>query len=54
MLDAANENAQTAAVPTERTLVASEDSVQAGGVRDAYDMQLYQETDGSYTLELNM
>ena len=54
MLDAANENAQSTAVPTERTLVTSEDSVQAGGVRDAYDMQLYQETDGSYTLELNM
>src|SRR5690606_22332013 len=27
--------------PAERSLVASEDSVQAGGVRDAYDMNLY-------------
>ena len=26
----------------------------AGGVRDAYDMRMYQETDGSYTLEMNM
>lgn len=54
MLQAANDNAVATPVPTERTLVASEDSVQAGGVRDAYDMQLYQEADGSYTLELNM
>lgn len=38
----------------ERELVASEDSVTAGGVRDAYDMQLYREPDGSYTLELDM
>lgn len=38
----------------ERELVASEDSVTAGGVRDAYDMQLYREPDGSHTLELDM
>lgn len=38
----------------ERELVASEDSVTAGGVRDAYDMNLYREADGSYTLELDM
>jgi len=38
----------------ERELVASEDSVTAGGVRDAYDMQLYREPDGSYTLEMDM
>ena len=38
----------------ERELVASEDSVTAGGVRDAYDMQLYREPDGTYTLELDM
>ncbi|WP_242111767.1 hypothetical protein [Luteimonas aquatica] len=38
----------------ERELVASEDSVTAGGVRDAYDMQLYREADGTYTLELDM
>jgi len=38
----------------ERELVAAEDSVTAGGVRDAYDMQLYREADGSYTLELDM
>ena len=38
----------------ERELVASEDSVTAGGVRDAYDIQLYREADGSYTLELDM
>ncbi len=37
-----------------RELIASEDSVTAGGVRDAYDMQLYREADGSYTLELDM
>ncbi len=37
-----------------RELVASEDSVTAGGVRDAYDLKLYREPDGSYTLELNM
>lgn len=38
----------------ERELVASEDSVAAGGVRDAYGMELYREADGSYTLELDM
>ena len=38
----------------ERTLVASENSVQAGGVRDAYDMSLYQEADGTYSLDMNM
>lgn len=38
----------------ERELLASEDSVTAGGVRDAYDMQLYREPDGSHTLELDM
>ena len=54
MLDAANDPAGGAAPPSERTLVASEDSVQAGGVRDAYDMRMYQETDGSFTLEMNM
>ena len=37
-----------------RELVASEDSVTAGGHRDAYDLRLYREPDGSYTLELNM
>jgi len=37
-----------------RELVASEDSVTAGGVRDAYDLQLYREPDGSFTLELAM
>lgn len=49
------------AVPTgggspagERTLVASEDSATAGGVHDAYDLRLYQEPGGSYTLELDM
>ncbi|MCW5579747.1 MAG: hypothetical protein KIS72_00140 [Luteimonas sp.] len=47
------------AVPTapasgERELVASEDSVQAGGVRDAYDVKLYREADGRYTLEMDM
>lgn len=43
-------------MPTEdgRELIASEDSVTAGGVRDAYDMQLYREADGSYTLEMDM
>lgn len=54
MLQAASNAAVQLAAPSERTLVASEDSVQAGGVRDAYDMQLYQEADGTYTLELNM
>ena len=54
MLEAAGAPAAASALPTERTLVASEDSVQAGGVRDAYDLRMYQETDGSYTLELNM
>src|SRR5690606_13076526 len=47
MLEAAN---QAAAVPGrdggERTLLASEDSVTAGGVRDAYDLQLFREADG--------
>ena len=38
----------------ERELVASEDSVTAGGVRDAYDMRLYREPDGKYTVELDM
>ena len=38
----------------ERELVASEDSVTAGGVRDAYDLQLYRNADGTYTLELDM
>lgn len=38
----------------ERELVASEDSVTAGGVRDAYDMRLYREADGKYTVELDM
>lgn len=47
MLQATGDTARNATPPTERTLVASEDSVQAGGVRDAYDMQMYQETDGS-------
>src|SRR5690606_7380260 len=44
------------AAPTDggRELVASEDSVTAGGVRAAYDMQLYREADGSYTLEMDM
>lgn len=40
--------------PAERELVASEDSVTAGGVRDAYDMRMYREPDGTYTLELDM
>lgn len=40
--------------PGERELVASEDSVTAGGVRDAYGMELYREADGTYTLELDM
>ena len=43
-----------AAASGERELVASEDSVAAGGVRDAYDMRLYREPDGSYTLDLDM
>jgi len=38
----------------ERELLASEDSVQAGGVHDAYDMALYREADGTYTLEMDM
>lgn len=37
-----------------RELVASEDSVTAGGVRDAYDLQLYRNPDGTYVLELDM
>lgn len=37
-----------------RERVASEDSVTAGSHRDAYDLQLYREPDGSYTLELEM
>lgn len=37
-----------------RELVASEDSVTAGSHRDAYDLQLYREPDGTYTLELEM
>ncbi len=38
----------------ERELVASEDSVDVGGVRGAYDMRLYLEPDGTYTLEMEM
>ena len=38
----------------ERVLVASEDSVTAGSHRDAYDLRLYREPDGTYTLELDM
>lgn len=49
---------RAAAVPGreagERTLLASEDSVTAGGVRDAYDLQLYREADGSLTLDMDM
>ena len=37
-----------------RELVASEDSVDVGGHRDAYELQLYREADGRYTLELHM
>lgn len=55
MLDAAN---QAAAAPGrdggERTLLASEDSVTAGGVRDAYDLQLFREADGTLTLDMAM
>lgn len=55
MLSAAG---QAASVPGrdagERTLLASEDSVTAGGVRDAYDLQLYREADGSLTLDMDM
>lgn len=57
MLHAASAHAAPSATPApagERELVASEDSVTAGGVRDAYDMNLYRETDGSYTLEMDM
>lgn len=54
MLEAANDPVAAAAPPPERTLVASEDSVQAGGVRDAYDLRMYREPDGSHTLELDM
>lgn len=46
---------QVQAPPTgTRELVASEDSVTAGGVRDAYDLNLYREPDGSLTLEMEM
>ncbi|MEN1956628.1 hypothetical protein [Luteimonas changyuni] len=38
----------------ERELVATEDSVDVGGHRDAYELHLYRESDGSYTLELHM
>lgn len=38
----------------ERQLVASEDSVTAGGKRDAYDLRLYREPDGRMTLEMEM
>ncbi|GAA3913141.1 hypothetical protein [Luteimonas lutimaris] len=55
MLHAVPSGGSPSPLPTgERELVASEDSVTAGGVRDAYDMQLYREADGSYTLELDM
>ena len=54
MLDAAGATAGAAPASGERTLVANEDSVTAGGVRDAYDLSLYREADGSLTLEANM
>lgn len=54
LLDAAGDGAGAAPAGAERTLVASEDSVTAGGVRDAYDLSLYREPDGSLTLEANM
>lgn len=38
----------------ERELVSSEDSVTAGWSRDAYDLRLYREPEGGYTLEMNM
>lgn len=38
----------------QRELVASEDSVTAGGKRDAYDLRLYREPDGRLTLEMEM
>lgn len=37
-----------------RELIASEDSVTAGGHRDAYDLRLYREPDGRVTLEMDM
>ena len=37
-----------------RELVATEDSVDVGGHRDAYELRLYREADGTYTLELHM
>jgi hypothetical protein len=52
LLEAASGSPQ--AQPATRELVASEDSVDAGIARDAYDLNLYRETDGSYTLEMEM
>jgi hypothetical protein len=43
-----------AAQAGKRKLVAKEDSVDAGGAHDAYDLKLYREPDGKYTLELDM
>ena len=42
--------------PNGRTLVSSENSVTAGplGVKDAYDLRLYKEPGGAYTLEVRM
>src|SRR5690606_34105538 len=37
-----------------RELVGAGDGVTAGGVRDAYGMQLYRGADGRYTLEMDM
>lgn len=50
-------DAPPATPPTEgRTLVESDNAVTAAplGVRDAYDLQLYREADGGYTLEVHM
>jgi hypothetical protein len=37
-----------------RELISVEDSVDVGGHRDAYELRLYREADGTYTLELHM
>lgn len=51
---AAAAGAASGATGGERELVATETSVDAGGKRDAYDLHLYREPDGTYTLELHM
>lgn len=52
-VDAAASGAKASA-PGGRELVATEDSVDVGGHRDAYELRLYREADGTYTLELHM